>query len=762
MSLNLPLPSDPIDADLLALDQPSLFKTFTATKDHNGKILSESVFLLQGMHCAVCVKHIEQALSQMKGVLYVRAQLASQRARILWDPTLTRASLLAQTLRLAGYEPIPARSIQAENERIRQSRLALWRVLVAGFCMMQIMMYTIPAYYINPQEITPEIDALLRWAGWLLTLPVLLFSCQPFFSAAWLDLRNRRIGMDLPVSLGIVITFFAGTAATFDPLGAFGHELYFDSLAMFVFFLLAGRMLEQRLRGRTAGAIDTIIQRLPQSIERLVGENQIPEIVTVQMLCIDDIVRIKAGEVFPGDGILVNCEAQVDEALLTGESRPQHRTSGQQVIAGSYNLAGSVQVQLTRLGDSTRFAQIVALMERASDEKPQIAKLADRIAGPFLAFVLVAAGVAAATWWWLEPSQAPALPLKIAVAVLIVTCPCALSLATPAAMLTAAGAMARRGILIQRLQSIEQLADTDIFAFDKTGTLTQGCFALSNLILRPDVDRETVIRLAAAIASHSLHPISLALQELAKDSEAIQPLTNVQETAGKGLTAQSLDYGKIRLGSATHIGLVESPEQIKGEYLICYLSDSKGVMAEFYFDEKLKADTAAAISRLKQHGNAIWLLSGDRNGPVAQVSNLPGVDKAWSQLQPQDKLEIVKEAQAQGDRIAMVGDGLNDGPVLAQANVSFALGQAAPLSQSYADFIVLSGKPTDVAFAYSMAQRTLRIVKQNLAWAGIYNIVCIPLAVLGFFPPWLAGLGMAASSLAVVGNALRLAHIREE
>jgi len=762
MVSNSPLASDSIDADLLALDQASVFRTFTATKSHKGTTVSESIFLLKGMHCAVCIKHIEQTLSQLKGVLQVKTQLATQQARVLWDPTQTRASFLAQALRNAGYEPLPARSIQAEDERIRQSNLALWRVLVSGFCMMQIMMYTVPAYYSNPTEITPQIDALLRWASWLLSLPILIFSCQPFFSAAWADLRHRRIGMDLPVSIGIGIMFFIGTLATFNPTGLFGSELYFDSLSMFVFFLLSGRMLEQRLRARTAGAVDSIIQRLPQTVERLNGENQTPEIVSVQMLSVNDIVRVKAGEAFPADGILISSEAYVDEALLTGESRPQHRRAGQEVIAGSYNLRGPVQIKITQVGNTTRFSKIVSLMERASTEKPKIAQLADQIAGPFLLFILVAAGIAAAVWWWLQPSQAPALPLKIAVAVLIVTCPCALSLATPAAMLAAAGVMAKHGILIQGLRNIEQLAHADIFAFDKTGTLTEGSLIISKVELRSDTDQETAIGLATAIASHSLHPISIALQALGEKCKSLPFLTHIQEIPNRGLIGQSPEHGEIRLGSAAHVGIVENSSSPKDERLVCYLSDVKGIMAQFYFNETLKTDTVAAIDTLKRENKKIWLLSGDRDGPVGHVARLARIDQSWSQLQPQDKLHLVQQAQAQGHRIAMVGDGLNDGPVLAQANVSFALGKAAPLSQSYADFIVLSGKPTDVSFAYRIAKHTLRIVKQNLAWAAIYNVLCIPLAVVGMFPPWLAGLGMAASSIAVVSNALRITHLREK
>ncbi len=746
------------DADLAALDQPAVLASFTQSTARGAGAMSESVFLLRGMRCAACARSIENALAALPGVQSARVQFGSERARVIWDPAATRASTLAQAIRAAGYEALPARSIQAEDQRARDARMALWRLLVAGFCMMQVMMYAVPAYYINPGDISADMDKLLRWAGWTLTLPVLLFSCQPFFKSAWHDLNNRRIGMDLPVALGIAITFIAGTAATFDPGGPFGGELYFDSLTMFVSFLLAGRFLEQRLRGKTAGAVDGILQRLPQTVTRLGATDGADQTVTVGELRVGDVVRVRAGQAFPGDGVLINCAAQVDESLLTGESRALRRSEGEAVLAGSYNLAGPVTVHLTQIGAQTRFAHIAALMQNAADDKPRIAQLADRIAGPFLIVVLLAAAAAAAAWWWLYPAQAPALPLKIAVAILIVTCPCALSLATPAAMLAAAGALAERGVLVQRLQSIERLAQADVFVFDKTGTLTSDGFALAEISTRAGVTKERALAWAIALAAQSLHPVSRALAALKESVGLIPEIANIREIAGLGLTGVSAHHGPVRLGSAAHVGLecTEKTDAALGSQLVCYLADSQGIMASFFFDEQIKPDAHSTIKRLQAAGNQVWLLSGDRDAAVARVANALSIDLAWSEQSPEDKLAHIKAAQVRGLRIVMVGDGLNDGPVIAQADVSFALGQAAPLSQAKADFIALSGNPGDIAACYALARRTIANVRQNLAWAALYNAVCIPLAIGGLMPPWLAGLGMAASSLAVVANALRL------
>ena len=344
-----------------------------------------------------------------------------------------------RAIEAAGYRAVPANDAFSRERRLAESRKALWRLAVAGLCMMQVMMYAYPAYVAAPGDLTAEMEQLLRWASWVLTLPVILFSCGPFFSSAWRDVLNRRVSMDLPVAIGMLITFVVSTAGTFEPQGTFGKEVYFDSLTMFVFFLLAGRWLELRLRDRTAGALEALMNRLPDSIDRQCADGTF-ESVAVRRLQVGDVIRVLPGQTFPADGVVLQGDTQVDEALLTGESRPVSRSAGGLVIAGSHNLSSVVQVRVERVGAQTRFSEIVGLMESASTTKPPIAQLADRIAKPFLIGVLLAAGLACAYWWQRDPGHA----LMVAVAVLVVTCPCALSLATPAAMLSAAGNLAQR------------------------------------------------------------------------------------------------------------------------------------------------------------------------------------------------------------------------------------------------------------------------------------------------------------------------------
>ena len=713
----------------------------------------ESYLAIDGMYCAGCTLAIEQAMGAVAGVESVQVNGGTATARIVWSSDRCRPSDWLGALERAGYRGLPAADqLRAEPRRQAQRRL-LWRWLVAGFCMMQVMMYAWPAYIAEPGDITPDIQALLRWASWMLTLPVLLFSCAPFFTSALRDLRRGRIGMDVPVALGIAVAFAASTVATVDPVGPLGAEVWYDSVVMFVFFLLSGRLLEQRLRDRTAGALEALMRRVPATVERRRADGTY-ERVAVRRLHPGDVVRVLPGEAFAADGVVLEGEGRVDEALLTGESEPLARRAGDAVIAGSHNLTSPLVVRVERVGDDTRFAGIVALMERASVDKPRLARLADRIAGPFLLGVVLAAAAAAAGWWNAGPGHA----IGIAIAVLIVTCPCALSLATPAATLAAAGALARRGILVRRLEAFEAAADVDTTVFDKTGTLTSDRMAITAVRTRAGIDADDALRWAAALARQSLHPASRALvQAVPADNTGA---SGVREIAGQGLEGlvaaePGVAPRRLRLGSAL---LCHAPD-LPGVTTAVHLADQQGWAASFALDECLREDALPAVGALQGQGLQVQLLSGDRHAAVERLALRTGVDDSRGAQSPEDKLAHVQALQQQGRRVAMIGDGLNDGPVLARADVSFAMGQGAPLAQSRSDFIVLGGQLSAVPAVLAHARRTRRIVRQNLAWGAAYNAVCVPLALAGWMPPWLAGLGMAASSLLVVLNSARLARL---
>lgn len=716
----------------------------------------ESCLAIEGMHCAACAITVEAVLGSLPGVDAVRVNGVTATALLQWQAETTRPSRWMAALHEAGYGALPAGDMLLGGSRLRAQRLMLWRWLVAGFCMMQVMMYAVPAYLAPAGEITPDIQALLGWASWVLTLPVLLFSCWPFFSAALRDLRHRRVGMDVPVALGVLIAFAASTLATLEPAGPWGANAAYDSVAMFVFFLLSGRLLEQRLRGRTAGALEALMRRLPERVERQEGDGRF-RAVAVRRLVMGDLIRVLPGQAFPADGEVEAGESRVDQSLLTGESKPLLRQACDAVIAGSHNLTGVLLVRVQRVGARTRYAEIIALMEQASVEKPGLVQLVDRIASPFLVAVLLASAAAAFWWWPMGPSHA----LAVAVAVLVVTCPCALSLATPAAMLASAGALARQGVLVRKLQALESGAAIDTVIFDKTGTLTEDRLDIVTVHVPPGVNRDEACERAGALARHSLHPVSRAIAARFPAPEWVA--SGVEEVAGSGLrgTVARRDGSgaqHLQLGSAAFCEAPAAQADLS-VHLSSILPDGRQYLAGFALDEAMRPDAVEAVTALLRLGIRVQLLSGDTGTAVAQLARRAGIEGSFSQCTPQDKLEHLRGLQRQGHRVLMVGDGMNDGPVLAAADVSVAMGQAVPLAQAQADFIITGERLVAVPALIAKARQTRAVVCQNLWWAALYNATCVPLAILGYMPTWLAGFGMAASSLLVVANASRLARV---
>ncbi|MEI2813216.1 MAG: cation-translocating P-type ATPase [Burkholderiaceae bacterium] len=756
--------------DLKVLDEADEWSAFSrpyAKKDG----CWESNIQIDGMHCAACSLTIEEALNAVPGVLQANVSAGSHRARVIWSEQAVKPSDWIQAVHTVGYRAVPANDIFARERRLAEGRQALWQLSVAGLCMMQVMMYAYPTYNALPGDMTQEMLNLLRWASWVLTLPVLIFSCGPFFKNALKDISQRRVSMDLPVAIGMVITFVVSTLGTFNPQGLFGKEVYFDSLTMFVFFLLAGRWLEHRLRDRTAGALEALMNRMPDQVSRVKADGEV-ELVPVRRLQPNDVVRILPGDTLPADGTVLKGDTLVDEALLTGESHPIHRSVGSAVIAGSHNLSSVIDMRIDHIGNQTRYAQIVALMQSASTSKPPIAKLADRIAKPFLIAVLFAAFLAGAYWWRHDPGHA----LMVAASVLIVTCPCALSLATPAAMLAAAGALAKQGVMVRNLSSFEALAKVDTVVFDKTGTLTRDAMVLSQTTARTGASQAQVLEWASTLAQNSLHPVSKALVVAAKNSANLASnqsahtgiadsriqINDVTEVAGGGVKAigSCARANTYTAAGFSHIlRYLAQSERSASSQVQAYLADDHGWLATFDLIEDVREDAQETIKALQLAGMTVHLLSGDSAQAAARVAQQVGIKDFQGGCTPQDKLAFLQQQKSAGRNVAVVGDGLNDGPMLAGAHVSFAFGQAVPLAQAQSDFVVLGGKLEVVAQAAVLAKRTLKIVKQNLWWAAIYNAICVPLAVFGWLPAWLAGLGMAFSSLFVVLNALRLSLV---
>ena len=756
------------------LDDPLEWETFghpvnasrqnslpTPEKNNHESVVWESYVVLDGLYCATCALAIEDALKKVQGVQSADVNGAARRAKVQWDPHHTRPSEWIAAIERAGYRALPARDEHARVLRKAESRRMLWRWLVAGFCMMQVMMYAWPEYGVFSRDLDAEMRSLLRWASWVISIPVMLFACGPFFRNAWRDIRTASISMDLPVALGMLITFVVSSMGTFDPDGPFGKEVFYDSLTMFVFFLLSGRWLELRMRDSTAGVLEAVMNRLPDSVERKADDGSW-QWVAVRRLRVGDVVRVKVGEAFPADGCILQGDTSADESLLTGESIPVPKHQGDEVIAGAFNLSSVVEVKVQHVGSQTRFAQIVDMMAQASLSKPRLAQLADRVAKPFLIVVLLCALAAGMYWWSLDRAHA----VMVAVAILIVTCPCALSLATPVAMLSAAGALAKRGVLVRNLQALETLANVDTLIFDKTGTLTDDRLQITNTCVYDSASQVFCEQLAALLSQHSTHPVSRALAQMACDPAGCirgWQVLQIEEVCGAGLLATVLDAdGQIheyKLGSAS---FVQAP-QVAADQSCVFLAEvnkqgASALLAHFVLKECVRAEAAAAVALLQSVGVEVQLLSGDLKHAALSVANQLAIAQVEGECTPESKLKRLRDLQSQGRHVAMVGDGLNDGPVLAGACVSFAFGNAVPLARNQSDFVVIGSDLLQVPKTLSHARKTMHIVRQNLVWAAAYNAICVPLALFGWMPAWLAGLGMAVSSLLVVLNAARLSR----
>lgn len=713
----------------------------------------EASLMLEGITCSACVWLIEQTLSRLPGVTGVMVNYATRRARVRWDRRLLLSQILAAVAGV-GYRAHPYDPGRFETMARAERRDALWRLFVAGFGAMQVMMYAVPAYLAGTGEMGREYEQLMRWASLVLTLPVILFSAVPFFRNALRDIRRRRLGMDVPVALGVLVGFGASVWATVAEAGT----VYFDSVSMFVFLLLAGRYLEMRARSKAVAVSEAMARQMPTLANRLPDYPRSMDCVRVAAgdLVVDDTVLVKPGEVIPADGVVIEGSGDVDESLLTGESMPQVKAPGDALTGGAVNGAGPLLMRVERAGEETRLASILALIDRAASERPQGVVLADRVAGHFVAVILLLALCAGTIWWFVEPERA----VWVAVAVLVVTCPCALSLATPVALTVVQGALARRGFLVTRGHAVETLARVDHVIFDKTGTLTLGGEGCVEVFPLADVAAEDCLRLAATVESVSGHPLARAICRAAGALPAYE-MTGFRVETGQGIEAE-IDGMRLRIGTARFVAALRfgdqafAPDVPPGLGRTVYLGSPQGWLAAFRVADALRPGAVEAVDALVRCGVSVTILSGDAETSVAAVAHSLGIDSYRAACSPAEKLAFVDELLARGKTVAMVGDGINDTPGLAKAQVSMAMGGGADLAKVQADCIVLGDRLATVVDAVRMSRMTLRVIRQNLFWALAYNAAVIPLAVVGWVSPWMAALGMSASSLLVVLNALRL------
>ena len=745
---------DGFNPDLSLYDEPLLQSRFV--REVNGN--PEAELLLEGIRCAACAWLIEQTLLRTPGVTGVEVNYTSHRARVRWDGAKTKLSALLSALRRIGYRAWPYEEGRLALIEKGERRSAIWRLFVAGFGMMQVMMYAVPVYLADEGSMSADIEQLMRWASLLLTLPVMVYAAAPFFKGALRDLRLARLGMDVPVAIGIAVAFGASVWATISASGA----VYFDSVTMFVFLLLAGRYLELLARQSAGRTLQHLARLAPETAQRFTsGVTGDTETVARALLAPGDRVLVRPGDTLPADGLLESDRATLSEALLSGESRPIAKAAGAALIGGAVNSGSAFTMRVTRVGADTALAAIMQLMERAAAERPRWVELAQRAAAWFVAVILLLALGAGLAWSQIDPSRA----LWIAVSVLVVTCPCALSLATPVALTVATGEMARRNLIVTRGHAIEALAAATDLIFDKTGTLTSGeMHLLESLPLAAGTPRgrsmEACLAIAAAMERSSEHPLARALLDAAGSRPL--PLTGDSvNTPGAGIAARVLDRN-YRIGRADFVAALHGqPAPIAWLHTtdsVVWLGDETGWLAAFRIGDSLRPDAAPAIAALRQRGYRVHLLSGDDEAVARRTAAILGIsaDLVSAPASPAQKQAYVQALQSRGARVAMVGDGVNDAPVLAQADVSVAMGGGSDLARIRADAVLLSDSLEDLAAGFAVARRSQAVIRQNLAWALGYNLLVIPIALAGWVTPWIAGIGMSASSLLVVLNALRI------
>ncbi len=808
-------------------DHPEVQKSFVRVEDEH---VREAALILEGITCAACVWLNERHLARLPGVLAVHINYATQRARVTWDDRRIHLSDILQAVSRIGYLAHPFDPGRHQQRLEHERKQLLRRLGVAGVMTMQVMILAEALYVGDWVETEAQYRVFFHWVSLLLTLPVLLYSALPFFASAWRDLTHAQAGMDVPVSFGILTAFVASVWVTITGQGA----VYYDSVTMFVFFLLSGRYFEAAARKRATEASEALVQAVPATATRIIkvanpspsspsptgieiltdfpspsGRGQrvrefnspssslpptptpspegrggraeradarpgslwsepreslyMTETVAAAELRPGDRVRIRPGEHIPADGIVLEGRSSVNESLLTGESLPVVKAPGQRLVGGAINIESPLLARVEKTGPDTVLSSILRLLDRAVAEKPRMAQLADRVAGGFVVAVLLLAGLVALYWW----QQDSPLWLPATIAVLVITCPCALSLATPAAITAATGQLTRLGLLVTRGHALETLARATHFIFDKTGTLTRGRLRLLETRTLSQLTGAECLRRAGALEHHSEHPIARALIEAAEPGGP--GATEAVNTPGAGMRGVvdgqifflgTPAYVEEQTGRAADPGMLQELRR-RGDTVVL-LAGREALHAAFVLSDELRPGARELIDELKRQGKSVMLLTGDHEMAARRVADSLGIDDLAWDLRPSDKLERVRALQKQGAVVAMVGDGVNDAPVLAAAQVSIAMGGGTAVAAASADMILLSQKLPHLADGLSVARRTLAVIRQNLAWAVIYNLLAIPAAAAGYVTPWMAALGMSASSLLVVANALRLTSGRKK
>ncbi len=738
--------------------------------------LTDIQLRLGGVACVACTDLIERDLKTADGVVNPTANYTLRRAFLQIDPSKTSVETVIARIEKLGYNAY-AESANAMGEAEKKAqRRELFRMLVAVFLMMQSMMFMYP-YYFHDSDMDMSTDVLMRWANLFLTLPAMFYCAIPIFRGAWAEWRLRKIGMDTPVTLAIWVAFISSTIAVFRGEG----HLYFDSVTMFIGLLLSVRYVQNRALSKAGLYLNNVLQHQRLFAERVQNypAQKNTDLIPADELQTGDVIFIASGEVIPHDAELIEGQTACSQALLTGESVPITKRVGDTLLAGSMNIEQGIYARITQSGESSELAAIERLAHKAALHKPALALLAEKAARVFLYGLLIVSAITAVYWYNHNPDRV----VEIVVSVLIITCPCALALAVPTVMTAAQSALAERHVLVIQPEAIEKLAKVNQYVFDKTGTLTEDVQTLHHIHLDTAAQAQSLsetnaLQIAATLEAASRHPIALALRKALQDHNAperMNDVTAMELIVGQGvegtlkgtLEPQNYRIGKPSFALDREPLPSEIPATEQGNS-IALLSEQNTqgqwqALAWFSLSDRTRAGAPELIHALQKTAE-IALISGDKTDVVQGFAHSIGLNSEHiiANAQPQDKLNWVTERQKHGYRIAMTGDGLNDAPVLQKADVAIAMGQGASLAQIQADMVVQSSDLNDVYGAHMIARRTQHLIKENLIWALLYNIIAIPLAAFGMVTPIIATIGMLASSMIVVGNSLRILRYRPQ
>lgn len=728
--------------DLSLYDHPEVQKSFVQQQDQ----IRHASLILEGITCAACIWLNERHLMQCRGVLSVSVNYTSHRARISWDNSQIQLSQILAEINHIGYHAHPFSAQQQAQLRQQQRKIDIRRLAIAGLSAGQVMMIAGPLYGGEAHGLGFASAQLLRWFSLLMTVPAVLYSAVPFYQGAWRNLRQRHIGMDVPIVLGLLAAFGGSLWGTLT-----GHgEVYYDTISMLIFFLLGTRFLERNAREKSIQAAENLLRLTPAVAMRIDAHG--PQLVAVAELQLGDRLLIKPGETIAADGIIQQGQSSVDESLLTGESLPIDKREGDAVYAGSINYQSPIHIKITALAQDTMLAGISRLLDRAQAEKPKLARTADQVASAFTGFVLLLVLIAGVAWWWLDASKV----LTVILTILVVSCPCALSLAAPAAFAAAGSHLVKRGILLTRGHVLETLAKVNHVVFDKTGTLTRGQMQLHDIQALSTLSAQSCMEIAQSLEQASEHVLAKAFK--ASPKQTLLAAQDLQNIAGLGVTGK-LAGVQYYLGSAAlHQHLASPPPALltPAGHSRIWLSDQTQWLASFDLSDSPRADAAELVQALQQRGLQVSILSGDGEAAVTDLAQRLGVPHAQANCSPAQKLQAIQAMQQRGDIVAMLGDGINDAPVLAGAQVSIAMGGGTQMARVSADAVLLSEQLLEIDHAIQHSRFAVRVIRQNFAWALCYNALALPIAAMGLMTPWLAAIGMSVSSLVVVMNALRL------